>query len=100
MGCCGCFGFASARKPKRSVWPNLVTQNRISQELLLNKELEDDFDCSYDGDVTDIGNIDDGESRTPRKRSEEILLYRIQRGLICRECPVKETHKVIRSEVK
>uniref|UniRef100_A0A5B6YU04 non-specific serine/threonine protein kinase n=2 Tax=Davidia involucrata TaxID=16924 RepID=A0A5B6YU04_DAVIN len=99
MGCCGCFRFAFARKPKRFLRPSTVSHNRISQEFLLNEELEDeDDDCSYNGDVTDTGNGDDGEFRSPAKRSEEIIMYRTQNGLICREFPVKETHKVIRSE--
>ncbi|XP_059660588.1 serine/threonine-protein kinase GRIK2 isoform X2 [Cornus florida] len=98
MGCCGCFGFTFARKPRRTLRPDVVSRNYISQELLLNEELEDEDDCSYNGDGTDTGNGDDGELRSPAKRSEEILMYRTQNGLICREVPVKETHKLIRSE--
>ncbi|XAR59762.1 Non-specific serine/threonine protein kinase [Bertholletia excelsa] len=98
MGCCGCFGFAFARKPKRLGRTNVRMGNHASQELLLDEELEDEDDCSYNGDVTDMRHEDDVDMRSPTKRSEEILMYRIQHGLICREFPVKETHKLIRSE--
>lgn len=103
MGCCGCFGFSFAKKHKKSLRPNRHLGNHISQELLLNEEVEDDDedeDCSYNGDVTDtgFGNGDYGEFQNPAKRSEEILIYRTQNGLICREFPVKETHIVVRSE--
>ncbi|KAA8550413.1 hypothetical protein F0562_002097 [Nyssa sinensis] len=97
MGCCGCFGFAFARKSKRLLRPSTVSRNHISQ-LLLNEELEDEDDYSYNSDVTETGNGDEGELQSPAKCSEEILMYRTQNGLICREFPVKETHMVIRSE--
>lgn len=95
MGCCGCFGFSSPRKPRHSAGMG----NHASQELLLDEELEDVDDCSYNGDFTETGHGDDGERKSPTKRSEEIILYRTQRGLICRQFPVKETHQLIRSEV-
>ncbi|KAI3682028.1 hypothetical protein L2E82_50339 [Cichorium intybus] len=38
---------------------------------------------------------DHGEFRNPAKKSEDALLYRTQNRLICREFPVKETHKVV-----
>ncbi|XP_070024500.1 serine/threonine-protein kinase GRIK2-like isoform X3 [Nicotiana sylvestris] len=98
MGCCGCFGFCFARKPKRVGRPNLGLSNNCSQESLLYEEGEEEDGCSYNGDVTDTGIGDDGEYRCPVKRSEEILMYRAQNGLVCREIPVKETHKVIRDE--
>ncbi|KAI3508152.1 hypothetical protein L1887_23155 [Cichorium endivia] len=41
---------------------------------------------------------DHGEFRNPAKKSEDVLLYRTQNGLIFREFPVKETHKVVRPE--
>ncbi|KAL6979317.1 Serine/threonine-protein kinase grik2 [Sarracenia purpurea var. burkii] len=98
MGCCGCFGFSFAKKPKRLARPNALRGSHASQESLLNEELEDDDDCSHNSDISDTGHEDDGELQSPSKRSEEILMYRTQHGLICREFPVKETHKLIRSE--
>ncbi|PSR95183.1 Serine/threonine-protein kinase [Actinidia chinensis var. chinensis] len=96
MACCGCFGFAFARQSKRLVKKHMG--NHLSQEFLLNEELEDEDNSSHNGDSSDNGHGDEGELRSPTKRSEEILMYRTQHGLICREFPVKETHKLIRSE--
>ncbi|XP_057509287.1 serine/threonine-protein kinase GRIK1-like [Actinidia eriantha] len=96
MGCCGCFGFAFASKPKRLVKKHIG--NHVSQDFLLNVELEDEDNCSHNGDSSDNGHGDEGELRSPTKRSEVILMYRSQHVLICREFPVKETHKLIRSE--
>lgn len=97
MGCCGCFGFV--RKPKRLSKPASGSANRLSQELLLDEEIEEDDDRSYNGEVSDTAQGDDGELPSRAKRSEEILMLRTQNGMICREFPVKETHKLIRSEV-
>jgi len=100
MGCCGCFGFSSARKTKKILGPNMRFGNQITEGLLKNDELEDDDDdCSDNDNVTDTGNVVDSELQSPVKRAEEIIMYRIQNGLICREFPVKETKKLIRSEV-
>ncbi|KAL6967268.1 Serine/threonine-protein kinase grik2 [Sarracenia purpurea var. burkii] len=103
MGCCGCFGFSSRRKSERLARPNVCMGNHMSRELLLNEELEDVDDYSdngdvNNGDVSDSAHGDEGVTRSPTKRSEEILMYRTKHGLICREFPVKETHKLIRSE--
>ncbi|KAL7594501.1 serine/threonine-protein kinase GRIK1 [Lactuca sativa] len=109
MGCCGCFGF-SLRKKHKKTRPRTHIESHISQELLLNEEVEeeeeeeeheeeeDDDNCSYGDDISDTEKDDHVEFKNPAKRSEDILLYRTQNGLICREFPVKETHKVIRSE--
>ncbi|KAI3501053.1 hypothetical protein L1887_28910 [Cichorium endivia] len=75
-------------------------------ELLLNEEEEeeeeeeeqDDDNCSYGYDISDTEKGDHGECRNPAKKSEDILLYRTQNGLIFREFTVKETHKVVRPE--
>ncbi|KAH7542617.1 serine/threonine-protein kinase GRIK2 isoform X2 [Ziziphus jujuba] len=95
MGCCSCFGFT--RKPKHLRRP-AGFNNRLSQELLLDDDIEDEDDCSYNGEVTSTGNGDESESQSRTKRSEEILHYRVQNGMICRQFPVKETHKVVRTE--
>ncbi|KAF3455010.1 hypothetical protein FNV43_RR05458 [Rhamnella rubrinervis] len=98
MGCCSCFGFA--RKPKSIRKPNCFN-NRLSQELLLDEDMEDEDDCSYNGEeVTSTGNGDESESQNRTKRSEDILYFRVQNGMICRQFPVKETHKVVRTEDK
>ncbi|XP_076957572.1 serine/threonine-protein kinase GRIK1-like [Bidens hawaiensis] len=102
MGCCGCFGFSFTKK-QENVRPNSHIGNRISQEFLLNDEVEEEEDeeednCSYGDDMSESEKGDHEEFRNPSRRSEDILLYRMQNGLICREFPVKETHKVVRSE--
>lgn len=105
MGCCGCFGLSFSRKPKKLERSNKSFVNHVSQEFLLDREEEEEdglengeLTDSGDGDVIDTGNGDEGEYQSPIKRSEEILMYRIQNGLICREIPVRETSLLIRSE--
>ncbi|GAV66386.1 Pkinase domain-containing protein [Cephalotus follicularis] len=96
MGCCSCFGFN--RKPKRRSRTILGTNSRFSQEILLDDEMDDEDDGSYNGEVTNTNHGDDGESGNCGKRPEEILRFREQNGLICRQFPVKETHTLVRSE--
>ncbi|PIN14048.1 Serine/threonine protein kinase [Handroanthus impetiginosus] len=96
MGCCGCFGFSFARKLKKVVGPVRGVGNNPSQEFLLDSDAENDGDDFYY--PTDTGNEGESDFQSPRKKSEEILMYRMQNGLICREFPVKETHSVLRSE--
>lgn len=97
MGCCGCFGFS--RRPRGQNRPASASNNHYSRELLLDEEMEDDDDCSYNDDVTDTNQGDDAELQSCTKRSEEILLFREQNGMVCRQFPVKETHEVVRTEV-
>uniref|UniRef100_A0A7N0V5M2 non-specific serine/threonine protein kinase n=1 Tax=Kalanchoe fedtschenkoi TaxID=63787 RepID=A0A7N0V5M2_KALFE len=105
MGCCGCFGFT--RKPKRIVRPYPIVNKNLSQELLLDLgEDDDNDDCfsdmndmrSYNGETTNTMHEDDDEMRSRAKRSEEVVRLRIQNGLICRDVPVREVHKVVRDE--
>ncbi|KAK9079084.1 hypothetical protein SSX86_000754 [Deinandra increscens subsp. villosa] len=109
MCCCGCFGLSFEEKEKKTR-RNFHTEGHISEELLLNDEVEDEEEaeeeeedeeednCSYGDDISETEKGDHEEFRNPSKRSEDILLYRTQNGLICREFPVKETHKVVRTE--
>lgn len=99
MGCCGCFRLAFANPPKMLAKPKARMENHASQECLLDEELEDEDDSSQNSDGSDTGHGVNSELRSPTKCSEGILMYRTQRGLICREFPVKETHRLIRSEV-
>ncbi|KAF5744696.1 serine/threonine-protein kinase GRIK2 [Tripterygium wilfordii] len=100
MGCCSCFGFT--RKPKRRPRPISVANFRPSQEFLLDEEIDDEDDGSYNGEITDTAHrdvdADGGEFPSRLRRSEEILKFREQNGFICRQFPVKETHKVVRTE--
>lgn len=107
MGCCSCFGFTRRRKPL--VRPTPGFNNCLSQEPLLDGDLDYEDDCSYNDDVTSTGNCDENEEQSPghgdeneaqsrAKRSEEILRFRLENGLICRQFPVKETDKIVRTE--
>lgn len=85
MGCFGCFGCSERSRQS----PNPY----------------DDDTYSNDGDVTSIVGGEDEEEQeeveqqSRSKQSEEILKYKLQNGLICRQFPVKETNKLIRGEV-
>ncbi|OAY37996.1 serine/threonine-protein kinase GRIK2 [Manihot esculenta] len=96
MGCCSCFGFTW--KPRQKTTPISVRNHNLSQEFLLDEEIDDDYDGSYNGDITDTAYGEDGELPTPVKHSEEILRFREQNGMVCRQFPVKETQKLVRSE--
>ncbi|KAL6204820.1 hypothetical protein ACLB2K_022087 [Fragaria x ananassa] len=99
MGCCSCFGFSIASKPKPQRKPSYSYSSHPSQEHLLEDDLEDDDDdCSYNDDATSMGNSEVSEQQSRAKRPDEILSFREQNGMICRQYPVKETHKVIRTE--
>ncbi|KAL5728868.1 calcium/calmodulin-dependent protein kinase [Ranunculus cassubicifolius] len=95
MDCCSCFGFM--KKPKRSVRPASISDSWFSRECLLNdSNIEDSF--LYNGEVTNIPNGFESGLPTRGKSFEEIFILRTNNGTICREVPVKETHKLIRTE--
>lgn len=98
MGCCGCFGFSFVKSPKKVMKPSKATSKNIYEELLLNDDHEDEQGSQNDDEI-ESRNTDEVDFRSPVKRSQEILMHRIQNGLICREFPVKETHSILRSEV-
>ncbi|KAE9593206.1 hypothetical protein Lal_00029289 [Lupinus albus] len=96
MGCCNCFGFI--RRPRRQRPKHTISRNNnISQELLLDDDIEDD-DRSYSDSATNTSSGDDGERKARPKRSEDILNLRVENDKMCRQCPVKETYKVVRTE--
>nr|KJB55478.1 hypothetical protein B456_009G078200 [Gossypium raimondii] len=98
MGCFGCFGFST--KPKQTTRPNCRSNFPLSQEFLLDEEIEeDDDDCSYNGEVTRTAHGDEVDSLGRGKRSEEILRFKLNNGLVCRQVPVKETNMIVRTEV-
>ncbi|KAK8635756.1 hypothetical protein V6N13_004475 [Hibiscus sabdariffa] len=92
FGCCGCFGYTM--KPKRSRF--LFSSN--SQDSLLDPEIEEDEGCSYNDDTTSTSRVGKVEPLSRAKCSEEILRFRLNNGLICRQFIVKETNKIFRSE--
>ncbi|CAA7030961.1 unnamed protein product [Microthlaspi erraticum] len=87
MGCFGCFGCNERSRQSR-------------------KPYDDDDDNTYPdhGDVhRNVGGDgeeeeEEVEEQSRSKRSEEILKYKLQNGLICRQFPVKETNELIRGE--
>lgn len=98
MGCCSCFGF-TRRKPKQALRPITGLNYRISRDFLLGDDVDDDDDDnSYNGEAANTADGDGGEMQNHAKRSEEIFREREQNGLICRQFPVKESNKLIRSE--
>lgn len=103
MGCCGCFGFSFAKKHKKDLRPrveggNHVLQGLLNQEVEEDEEEEEEDNNSYCENMTDTEKVDHEEFTNPTKSSQDILIYRTENGLICREFPVKETHNVVRSE--
>lgn len=99
MGCCGCFGFSFARKQGKVGRPNRGCVNSWSREPLLQQEVEEVEDDGFgSGDIIYTGTEDDEVCHSPVKGYEEILRERAQNGFMCREIPVKETHKVVRTE--
>lgn len=100
MGCCGCFGFSFVKTPKKVMKPSKAATKNTYEEFLLNDDPEDEQGSSFrNDDIIGSENADDADLQRPAKQSQEILMHRIQNGLICREFPVKETHSVHRSEV-
>ncbi|XP_020215315.1 serine/threonine-protein kinase GRIK1 [Cajanus cajan] len=101
MGCCCCFGFLRTSNHRRQRSKPAINNN-ISQEPLLDDDIEDEEgEHLYNDEVTDTsvsGDDNDNEEQTRPKRSEEILNLRVENGMICRQFPVKETHKVVRME--
>lgn len=95
MGCCSCFGFLS--KSRRQLRTISGASSHYSQEFLLPDDADVDGDL-YNGDSFFMPYESNGELQQRKKGSEEILLHRIQSGMICREIPVKETRHVIRTE--
>ncbi|XP_065865876.1 serine/threonine-protein kinase GRIK1 [Euphorbia lathyris] len=95
MGCCSCFGFSW--KPKQKTRP-ISVRNNLSREYLLDEEIDDEDDVSYNGEISDSAYEEYDELPNRAKHSEEILRIRQQNGTICRQFPVKETQKLVRSE--
>jgi [calcium/calmodulin-dependent protein kinase] kinase len=95
IGCWSCFGLI--RKPRRTRTKRGI-KNFLSQGLLTDGETECDG-VSYSGDYTSNATSgDDSEPQNLPNRSEDILNFRAENGMICRPFPVKETDKLVRSE--
>jgi hypothetical protein len=93
---CNCFGFIKRRNPQQ-VTP-AIYNSTLSQGLLLDSDFDDE-DSFFNDEITNCSSGDDNEEKIRPKRSEDILDFRVENGMICRQFPVKETHKVVRTEV-
>lgn len=91
MGCCSCFEFI--RKSKRTSKPVSGPHSRFSQEFLLDSNIDEDR-IFHNGEANNLRGEHE-ESRSCYNRSEKILAFRAQNGMICREHPVKETRNLI-----
>ncbi|KAJ1409197.1 Serine/threonine-protein kinase, active site [Sesbania bispinosa] len=95
MGCFSCFGLIKKQKRRRT---KRGINNFLSHGLLTDGETEGD-EVSYSGEATsNTTSGDDNEVQILPNRSEEILTFRAENGMICRPFPVKETCKLVRSE--
>jgi [calcium/calmodulin-dependent protein kinase] kinase len=93
---CNCFGFLKRQNP-RKVTPTIYNNN-LSQELLLDSDFDDE-DSFFNDEIINNSSGNDDEEQSRPKRSEEILVFRVENDMICRQFPVKETHKIDRTEV-
>ncbi|XP_039002195.1 serine/threonine-protein kinase GRIK1-like [Hibiscus syriacus] len=91
--CCGCFGYTTKSKHSEEI---LSRSDYL--DFLLDSEIEEDDGCSYKDNAASTSHVDEVEPRSRAKHSEEILRFRVNNGLICRQFVVKETKKIIPSE--
>ncbi|KAJ3678381.1 hypothetical protein LUZ60_002184 [Juncus effusus] len=104
MVCCGCFGFTRKSVPKSlhnyisappesSLNENLLTDSMMFTDngSFYNNGTESEFSRDVDGNFLE-------REREVVRKSEDVLLSRLNRGLICRDVPVRETHSVEFSE--
>ncbi|CAN1182330.1 Serine/threonine-protein kinase GRIK2 [Linum perenne] len=96
IGCCSCFGLIKRTKRKSMHIP--VRHHNLSQELLLDEDVDGDDNWSYNGEITDSVYGEDQMMPCSANRSEEIMKVKQENGMVCRQFPVKETHILIRSE--
>ncbi|KAG2311095.1 hypothetical protein Bca52824_022652 [Brassica carinata] len=89
IGCFGCFGTSSTRtsqSPERPLKPDTPSS---STEATSSSRSEDEEEEDEEEEV---------EQKSRSKRSDEILKFRLDHGLICRQVPVKVTNQLIRGE--
>jgi len=100
MGCCSCFGFIRTPNRQRQRSKPAINNN-LSQEPLLDvdDDIEDEEGEDLYNDEVSNSSGDDADEETRPKRSEDILNFRVENGMVCRQFPVKDTHKVVRMEV-
>ncbi|XP_027910133.1 serine/threonine-protein kinase GRIK1-like [Vigna unguiculata] len=99
MGCCSCFGFIRTSNRQRQRSKPAINNNLYQEPLLdVDDDVEDEEgEHLYNDEVGNTSGDDAGEETRP-KRSEEILNMRVENDMVCRQFPVKDTHKVVRME--
>ncbi|XP_052734277.1 serine/threonine-protein kinase GRIK2 isoform X2 [Vigna angularis] len=99
MGCCSCFGFIRTPNRQRQSSKPAINNNLYQEPLLdVDDDIEDEEgDHLYNDEVNNTSG-DDAEEETRPKKSEEILNLRVENDMVCRQFPVKDTHKVVRME--
>ncbi|QCD88212.1 calcium/calmodulin-dependent protein kinase kinase [Vigna unguiculata] len=99
MGCCSCFGFIRTSNRQRQRSKPAINNNLYQEPLLdVDDDIEDEEgEHLYNDEVGNTSGDDAGEETRP-KRSEEILNMRVENDMVCRQFPVKDTHKVVRME--
>ncbi|KAJ4910973.1 Serine/threonine-protein kinase GRIK2 [Raphanus sativus] len=92
IGCFGCFGSTSTRTPQSPERPPLKpdTPSSTTDEATSSSRSDDDDQEEEEEEVV--------EQKSRSKRSDEILKFRLDHGLICRQVPVKVTNQLIRGE--
>lgn len=107
MGCCGCFGFSRRHKaiarPKFRIdaFTSVLSQTPLLDDGDDDADADEDVDDGlYNGEDTSMTQgYDESEVTGGAQRAEEIINFKIRNGLICRQFEVKETRKLVRSEV-
>ncbi|KAF8100446.1 hypothetical protein N665_0224s0029 [Sinapis alba] len=90
IGCFGCFGTSTRNRlsPERPLKPDTHSSGTGS-EVTSSSRSENEEGEEDEEEV---------EQKSRSKRSDEILKYRLDHGLICRQVPVKVTNQLIRGE--
>ncbi|XP_010520363.1 PREDICTED: serine/threonine-protein kinase GRIK2 [Tarenaya hassleriana] len=98
MGCFGCFGYS--RRTRQSSKTHLSKNRGFSRDRLIDDVpyYDDLYSCDSDETSNAQEEEEEMEQQNRSKRSEEILKFKLNNGLICRQFPVKETNKLIRGE--
>lgn len=82
IGCFGCFGTCSSTRTTPPQSPHTPSSSTETTTSSSRSEEEEEV-----------------EQMSRSKRSDEILKFRLDHGLICRQVPVKVTNQLIRGEV-
>ncbi|KAJ0245891.1 Serine/threonine-protein kinase GRIK2 [Hirschfeldia incana] len=91
IGCFGCFG-TSSRTPQSPERPPPLKPDNTPSSSSADEATSSSSRSEEDEDEEVV------EQKSRSKRSDEILKFRLDHGLICRQVPVKVTNQLIRGE--